>query len=354
MSSRLGGGDGRPIPPRSWTERREVVCRLLRLSGMDFPRGGAQLHRMELDKRGAGLRLRQGATKGWVQAALQVAPFHRAIPSWNIRQPPGTGARVEIRAVDEDEKRTPWLHLDMSLKPGGAKHSRFWTWRIDELRSEKLLFDCEVRISFSRTNLETDSPTLDCFYLATQTLRRADKNRGMAPPDPAPTLQVPFLNQYEADAEIGARICSATSSAMALRALGVEVSPSELARPAYHPGHDLYGIWPLAIQAAYQKGVRGWVEIFSDWRKPIRLLRKGVPIVASVAFRDEELRHPPYPSTDGHLVVLLGVAEGEKILTHDPRLPEDVGAFLRWDWRDFSAAWFGHGGVGYVYEGRVR
>jgi transketolase len=97
-----------------------------------------------------------------------------------------------------------------------------------------------------------------------------------------------------------------------------------------------------------RQGVRGWVEIFPDWRKPVRLLRKGIPIVASIAFREGELARPPYPSTEGHLVVLVGVAEGGEILTHDPRLPKKVGAHLRWDWRDFSAAWFGHGGVGYA------
>lgn len=135
---------------------------------------------------------------------------------------------------------------------------------------------------------------------------------------------------------------------MVLRGLGLDAQPLDIAQLAYHPDYQIYGGWPQAIHAAGQLGARGWVELISSWRRAVGYLKKGIPLVCSISFNQDELESPPYLSTNGHLLVLNGIDNDGSPITHDPNLPESQGAFLRWKLADFNRAWFGHGGVAYI------
>ena len=62
-------------------------------------------------------------------------------------------------------------------------------------------------------------------------------------------LAVPPLSQMEADAALAHRICSPTCVAMVLGYWRRPAAVAELAREVFHPGTDLYGVWPAAILA---------------------------------------------------------------------------------------------------------
>lgn len=273
--------------------------------------------------------------------------FHRLVLSWNIFQPEGTSCSVECRVQTVDGSWTPWLAPTGSSSPKLPEGVEF---RIDEIRLVRAAYRFQVRVGLGRNHKECASPEIARICVST---RRVPRNGTLIPRDkPMPTriLEAPFLNQDEQDPSIGHRICSPTCIAMVLQSRGSNASAADVARLAYDPAHDMYGIWPLSIHAAFQCGAPGYVEYIRTWAQARTRLRRGSPIVASIAFAGEELENPPYAGTEGHLVLLLGIDPDGSPVTHDPRLPADRGSYLRWKASDFTQAWFGHGGVGYVFD----
>jgi hypothetical protein len=306
---------------------------------------------LELGPRRRNLLLSEGSCDGWLTTApIEVkSGFHQATLSWNIRQPEGTRYKLEWRVTDTACAWSDWCGIDTLPNEGRNSSKGAWRWEIDQFLSSRLLASFQVRVRLEREILRQASPLVDALYMATRRVPQAQPGIPKDMPEPVTPIALPFLNQYEQGAAVGPRICSATSVSMVLAGLGIAASPFDLAQSAYHTGHDLYGIWPLAIHAAYQLGAKGWVEYFDSWRRASKYLKRGIPLVASIAFEEGDLAKPPYAETKGHLLVLLGIDSDSSPVTHDPRLPATTGAFMKWNLGDFTRAWFGHGGVAYVF-----
>jgi hypothetical protein len=158
---------------------------------------------------------------------------------------------------------------------------------------------------------------------------------------------VPALSQVEADATLGARICSPTSVAMVLGYWGRPAAPTVLAAEVFHPGLDIYGVWPAAVRAAAARGVAGYLLRFPDWSAARWCLDRGIPIVASVRYGAGELTGAAVAATPGHLLVLVGWDDGH-VLVNDPASPTAAGVPRRYDADEFGRVWLARGGVGYV------
>lgn len=163
----------------------------------------------------------------------------------------------------------------------------------------------------------------------------------------AARLHVPALSQHEADAALGARICSPTSVAMVLGYWGRTVSPVALAAEMYHPGLEIYGVWPAAIRAAAARGLAGYLLRFPDWAAACWCLERGIPIIASVRYRAGELRDAAIDATSGHLLVLVGI-DRDAVLVNDPAAATAAGVCRRYRADEFGRVWLARGGVGYV------
>ena len=164
---------------------------------------------------------------------------------------------------------------------------------------------------------------------------------------PPARLDVPALSQIEADAALGARICSPTSVAMVLGYWRRAVTPSALAAEVFHPGLDIYGVWPAAIRAAAARGLAGYLLRFPDWATARWCLERGIPIVASVRYAAGELSGAAVAATGGHLLVLVGM-DGETVLVNDPAAPTAAAVPRRYRADEFGRVWLARGGVGYV------
>jgi len=164
---------------------------------------------------------------------------------------------------------------------------------------------------------------------------------------PPTRLDVPPLSQLEADATLGARICSPTSVAMVLGYWRCAVTPSALAAEVFHPELDIYGVWPSAIRAAASRGVAGYLLRFPDWVTARWCLERGIPIVASVRYAAGELTDAAVAATAGHLLVLVGV-DGDTVLVNDPAAPTADSVARRYRADEFGCVWLARGGVGYV------
>ena len=163
----------------------------------------------------------------------------------------------------------------------------------------------------------------------------------------AARLEVPALSQMEADATLGARLCSPTSVAMVLSYWGRAAAPAALAAEMFHPALDIYGVWPAAVRAASARGVAGYLLRFPDWRAARWCLERGIPIVASVRYAAGELGGAAVAATSGHLLVLVGL-EGDAVLVNDPAAPTAASVPRRYRADELGKAWLARGGVGYV------
>jgi len=164
---------------------------------------------------------------------------------------------------------------------------------------------------------------------------------------PPARLDVPALSQMEADAVLGARICSPTSVAMVLGYWGRAAAPVALAAEILHPALDIYGVWPAAVRAAAARGVAGYLLRFPDWGAVRWCLARGIPIVASIRYAAGELTGAAIAATAGHLVVIVGL-DGDTVLVNDPAAPTAASVPRRYRAEEFSRVWLARTAVGYV------
>lgn len=181
-----------------------------------------------------------------------------------------------------------------------------------------------------------------------------------APPAPpagladVPAIPVPALSQMVEAEAIRMRVCSPTSVAMVLGALGVPATAADMAAAAYCAEHDRYGVWPANVWAASRRGALGYVAALDSWADARALLARGIPLVVSEAHAPGVLPGSPLAETDGHLLVLRGLRAG-RALVNDPAAPSAETVPMEYALEEFGRAWLGHGGIAYVLvtpEGR--
>jgi hypothetical protein len=160
-------------------------------------------------------------------------------------------------------------------------------------------------------------------------------------------IAVPARSQMVEPEAVRRRICSPTSVAMVLERWGRRLETLALAEEIFHAATDRYGVWPAAIGAAARHGVAGYLLRFPDWRAAAWCLDAGLPIVASVNYRQGELAGAAMDETDGHLLVLTGY-DGDAVLVNDPAAPTHEDVRRRLHRGDLERVWLERTGVGYV------
>ena len=135
---------------------------------------------------------------------------------------------------------------------------------------------------------------------------------------------------------------------MTMEYFGRAVPTMAVADAVYHAPTDRYGVWPASVRAASAYGVPGYLLRFPDWEAAAWCLAHKLPIVASVRFGAGELTNSPIPETDGHLLVITGL-DGDDVLVNDPVAPEEESVPRRYRRDEFTRAWLGGSGVGFVF-----
>jgi Peptidase_C39 like family len=167
------------------------------------------------------------------------------------------------------------------------------------------------------------------------------------PASPALRLEVPPRSQMDADHAIAGRICSPTCVAMVLDYWRRSATLATLAAEMFHPGVDLYGVWPAAILAAGRRGLAGYLLRFPDWSSATWCLERGLPIIASVRYAAGELTGAAVAETPGHLIVLTGWA-GDEALVNDPAASGVPSVPRRYRLDELARVWLERTGIGYV------
>jgi hypothetical protein len=208
-------------------------------------------------------------------------------------------------------------------------------------------FHIHRRLPAPVLHLAVRAPSPPERYLICVSSRALTLARPPLPPRAAAVATPPpTRSQLDAPAEIAQRICSPTCVSMVL---GLWHRPHDwlaLTEECRDPATGTYGIWPLAVAAAARRGCIGAVELFDDWREPLAVLERGIPLIASIRFEPDELPGAPLPRSNGHLVAVYG-ADPERIRVCDPAAGADE-VRRSYPADAFSGAWLRHRGAAYI------
>jgi hypothetical protein len=315
-------------------------------------------------------------TDGFYESREILVPggFHDALVSWNVQCSPRAGMCMELRVRAKDGDWSPWLWVGewgepspppLYLRrndPGGPRvdasaprTTEFTGGKIDVdyFKSEQSFERAQYRVRTAH-EAKVAGLTVRLRRVALCFSRRVDGAPAAAPIPRAHQIEVPFLSQTSESADIAGRICSPTSVAMVLRYRGVNAATADVAKLAFDARHDIYGNWPRAVQTAYSLGVPGYVTRLASWGEVEELLRKDQPLVISIAAAKGALSGAPYPSTNGHLLVLTGFDDKGDVRVNDPAAADAQRGRTVYERSELDQVWLARGGTAYVLLPRER
>ncbi|HPZ07815.1 MAG TPA: C39 family peptidase [Candidatus Eremiobacteraeota bacterium] len=161
-------------------------------------------------------------------------------------------------------------------------------------------------------------------------------------------LEVPYRSQADEDPCIAGRICSPTSVAMVMAYWGLNIPTAEIASMSYDKEHDIYGSWPLAVHVASQYGLKGWVQIFSSWSQVEEKISTGIPVIATISYKEGELKGSITNSSEGHVIVITGFDSEGNLLCNDPAGKNAKIGIMTYNKNDLEKVWFENSGIGYI------
>ncbi|MCC6178719.1 MAG: peptidase C39 family protein [Chloroflexi bacterium] len=296
------------------------------------------------------------------------APYRELIPSWNAETPPGTWIEVRARAR-LGERWSGWY--------------RFGPWsegtpeRRQSVRGQN---DADARLLTDTLRLTADGNAYQLLVLLASDEGVAVPSASLvgavaSRPSPSPRpldpdrsiwgtlLAVPQRSQmvYPNGGEVW---CSPTSTSMVLAYWSAVLgepsllhSVPEVAAGTYDPVYRGNGNWPFNTAYAAQDGLTAYVSRFSSVAQVEQWLGAGVPVVASLAWEPGDLDAAPVGSTNGHLLVVVGIDAAGDVVVNDPAADPRRGQSVRRVYRreQFERLWLTHSG-GTVYliypEGR--
>ncbi|KRF21235.1 hypothetical protein ASG90_02255 [Nocardioides sp. Soil797] len=299
------------------------------------------------------------------------------IPSWNAQTPRGTFVRINVRTKSATgtsswDRVADWTYdvKGMHRHSGDAQGDDLNKLLTDTLVSQgsSRMRAVQLRITLLRPVGSKATPVVDSagFVAANYTSRR---------PATSPTtmtkktrLQVPKFSQMTHQGHYpqwdngGEAWCSPTSTAMVLRYYGTGPTPADYrwtgetdgqvdhaARHAYDYNYEGAGNWPFNTAYAGTYGADAFVTRMLDLRGAERMIKKGIPVVTSIAFGRGGLDGSPLTSTPGHLVVVVGFTADGRVIVNDPAAPNNSTVRRTYRRDQFERAWQdGSGGVAYV------
>ena len=150
-------------------------------------------------------------------------------------------------------------------------------------------------------------------------------------------LEVPYISQWDVEANFARNDCGPTCVAMILRYYGIKKGVNDVYKLIGVSGDQLIGLRELQT-VSKQLGVGLDLEVGKNIDNIKTIIEKGIPLICLI--------HYDYiPKQDrwvgGHFVVVCGY-DGDNIIVHDPdhwSSRRDEGKFKRCKVSDFERAW---------------
>jgi hypothetical protein len=147
--------------------------------------------------------------------------------------------------------------------------------------------------------------------------------------------------------------CSPTSTSMVMAYWADQGGDPGLNRPVpdvatgtYDPVYRGNGNWPFNTAYAANAGLTAYVSRGSSLQDAERWLAAGVPVVASLGWSGGQLPEAPVGSTNGHLLVIVGVTERGDVVVNDPAADPRRGQRVRrvYNRERFESLWLAYSG----------
>ncbi|WP_269305195.1 peptidase C39 family protein [Aeromicrobium sp. HA] len=306
------------------------------------------------------------------------------IPSWNVtRMPSGTWIKVKVRVssgstVSSWKTVAQWRHAlaGGQRRTYGAQADRLARVDTDVVRAVtgKTFTKWQVQVSAGRRTVKTKTPIVRTVAGVSSTY--VSKTAGTSKTTMTSTvdLKVPASSQmihsghYPQYGGGGEAWCSPTSTSMVLRYYGLRPKAADYAwasgadrwvdhaaRYSYDSSYKGTGTWPFNTAYASMYSTDAVVHRLVNLREIEAYVKKGVPVVTSVAFGRGQLSGSPISATPGHLMVVRGFTKGGDVLVNDPAGRTNSQVRRTYDRAQFERAWLkGSGGVVYVIAPRNK
>ncbi|RHW23584.1 peptidase C39 family protein [Nocardioides immobilis] len=272
--------------------------------------------------------------------------FTELIASWSARTPKDSWIAVQVRGRAADGDRTSWDLLGrwastdrflrratVSGQDDDGTRVAVDTWRTSGLPA------FQIRVLLARRAGAPYRPSLD---LATAMTSRVPSSAGAtstAGPARGVVLPAPRFSQMTHNGHYpqwgggGEAWCSPTSTSMVLAyydrlpaarryAWVPDGHPQpwvdHAARMTYDHAYDGTGNWPFNTAYAAPLAGKAFVTRLRSIREAEHFIAAGIPVVVSIAFGPGELDGAPISSSDGHLLVIVGVRDNGNVVVNDP------------------------------------
>jgi hypothetical protein len=289
--------------------------------------------------------------------------INQVIASWNADTPAGSWVEALVRARI-GSRWVKWYNLGV--------------WAADtsivERHSVNAQGDADGSVSVDTLVLNSKAGAANAFQLrlrlfsatgasipsvrnaAVATSTTPGKADALAPGDPTRwdrVLNVPECSQmvYLDGGEVW---CSPTSISMVLAYWSGDSGPCEPRVRAAVSGvfdwlYDGHGNWPFNSAYAATHGMEGYVARFASLAQAEPWIAAGVPVVISYAWKKSSLDGAPIPSSNGHLVVLVGFDANGNPIINDPAAASDSDVQRTYNRAQLEKLWLeSSGGMAYL------
>jgi hypothetical protein len=295
-------------------------------------------------------------------------PFQEMIASWNAETPPATWIEIHVRARVGD-RWTAWYDIGAwSMGEPGADHqqlNRHQSTRGQQDADARVLTDTiALKAPASahqlalvlRSDMPSASPSVSLAAVLASTPSPTARSISADRSAWGTTLEVPQRSQMVYP-NGGPVWCSPTSISMVMAYWSDRLGEPALnqtvpavAAAVYDPVYRGNGNWPFNTAYAAQHGLEGYVSRMSSMAQVERWVEAGIPVVASLAWNPGDLGNASVPSTDGHLLVIVGFTPDGNVIVNDPAANPNLGQSVRrvYDRSQLEGLWLEHSG-GTVY-----
>jgi len=285
-------------------------------------------------------------------------PAQEFLPSWNITLPStGQGFRISMRFYNNSVKSpSPWLLVgeggQVDLKSPVKTEAAAWgKTRIDYIDLQRPVHHFQYRVELfvadAAALAASAAPAIHRLFVhysgqgkaGATTEKSAAKAR-------ASHIPVPYRSQLTVEKkDLRNIICCPTSLSMVLEFNGVNRPTLDVCADAYDARYKIYGVWPRVSHVAFQHGFKSWVGRFRSHGEVHEWLASGQPIIASIRVNEGELRGAQYGKSNGHIIVITGIAANGNYIVNDPASAGPDGAEIEYDAADMEKVWLDKGGV---------
>ena len=300
------------------------------------------------------------------------------VASWNASTPAGAWIDVEVRGTTDKGAVTKWYVLgrwaydDTSFQRtsvGGQGDLNGFVAIDTFFAKDHPLLSYQLRVTLHGSGatvtrlgaVASDPINTNPYVPSTTTMTRTIDLRL---PQYSQEIHAGEYPQFDGGGEAW---CSPTSTSMVIAYWGKGPSPSDYAyvygdypdvvdpwidyaaRYTFDYHYDGAGNWPFNTAYAAHFGLEANVTQLHSLAEAEQFVKRGIPLVASIAFQPNKLDGFLFRGTDGHLLVIGGFTADGNVISYDPAAANDATVRRIYDRAQFEKAWMtSTGGIVYV------